>query len=133
MKLNNIITESIVLENNIDFDDLSPIQVGALKAIADGRLDFENASDRMIDVLYDLQDFGLLDREFELTSSGLEAVDAARTHGSYEKRKAQRKAQAEPRYDDLDDMDDSRFGEDVDDWSEYEMNRYGTPNDNLPA
>jgi hypothetical protein len=132
MKVTSIISESMILENNVSFDDLSPLQVGALKAINDGRLDFENASDRMIDVLYDLQDFGLLDKEFELTTNGLQAVEIAQTHGSYDKRKAQKRAQMQPDVD-LDFEDEDDFREDLSDWSEYEMNRYGTPNDNLPA
>lgn len=137
MKVNEILNESTkVFEVKLDFNDLSTVQVAALKAIDDGRLDFDNASDRMLDVLYDLQDFNLLDQMFELTPTGGKAVRLTKKlGGSKEKRKAQSRKEINP--DDLPDEDPydttdyhDATGYDEDEMSIYQPNRFGSPNQN---
>lgn len=101
----------------LNFNDLSAIEVAAIRGIADGRVDFENASDRMLDVLEQLKDYGLLDQNYELTQSGLKANELAIKHGSYEKRQAQQRQaqqrQTKPSPDDI--PDDEGIDDDFDD------------------
>ena len=118
MKISNLIQEQqdhTPSKNRLNFNDLTAIEVAAIRGVADGRVDFENASDRMLDVLEQLKDYGLLDQSYELTQSGLKANELAKKYGSYEKRQAQERKSKEPqkqpeldqnRYDDIDDPSD---------------------------
>lgn len=141
MKTGDILleTKQKVVEISLDFNDLSSIQIGALRAIHDGRLDFDNASDRMQNVLYDLQDFNLIDDFYELTPTGQKAVKLAMEIGGSERRQAAQRAakanmldQDEDVYDTAYPVDNDDFGADDDeDLSIYQPNRYGTANDTL--
>ena len=133
MKVSTILSETTKLvEVELDFNELTSIQIGALRAISDGRLDFENTSDSMDMVLYDLQEYNLLDSEFELTPTGQKAVDLAiKLGGSFERRQA---AMAKDlKVDDKEDIDDvydddygGDLGYDDEHMSIHQGNRYGS-------
>lgn len=91
MKVSDIITESVStqLENGLDFNELSSIHIGTLRALSDNRVDFENASDRMIEMIETLQVMGFVDTQTKLTSSGTKAVELAKLlGGSRDRRRA---------------------------------------------
>lgn len=108
--------QNVLLENGFDFNELSSLHVGALKAIYDDRLDFANATDRMMDVVYELQEYGLVDTNKGLTKTGQQAIEL--THilgGSRDRRRAANMKNAkELNLDDEEfDLDDEEF--DLDD------------------
>ena len=118
MKIINLIQEQqdhTPSKNRLNFNDLTAIEVAAIRGVADGRVDFENASDRMLDVLEQLKDYGILDQSYELTQSGLKANELAKKHGSYEKRQAQQRKMKEPRKEP--ELDQDRYA-DIDDPSD---------------
>lgn len=127
MKTSDILLETCVGNSTmyLDFNDLTSIQIGALRAIYDNRLDFDNASERMLDVVSELQNLSLVDDTFELTDLGNKAVQLALQLGGSERRQAAARAAAKVQLDDIYDDDypttDDRFG---DDWSEYQTNKY---------
>lgn len=128
MKTSDILTETTeeIVGISLDFNDLSSIQIGALRAISDGRLDFANATDRMMSIVYELQGVNLVDDAYDLTPMGEKAVGLALTLGGVERRVAAFKAQKQQEYDrDVNDYNDYENTMDDDDWSEYEMNRFG--------
>ena len=138
MKVSHVLSENgdVMAQINLDFNELTSIHIGALRAIADERLDFDNASDRMLDVVYELQELNLVNQVFELTPTGAKAVRLATTlGGSYEKRKAANRKPVEPENEvDPDDVYDDDYGSDLgyddDDMSEFNHNRFGSPNQN---
>lgn len=128
MKTSDILIETTkeIAGIGLDFNDLSSIQIGALRAISDGRLDFANASDRMMDIVYELQGLNLVNAAYDLTPTGEKAVGLALTLGGAERRAAAFKAQKQQKYDrDVNDYNDYENTMDDDDWSEYELNRFG--------
>ena len=129
--------QDVLMEGGLNFNDLSSLHVGALKAIYDSRLDFDNASDRMMDVIYELQVYGLVDSGNELTKSGQQAIELSHSlGGSKDRRRAANMKNAEdinpddeefelPNTDVYDDDYDGNF-ELGDDDSVMQMNRTGT-------
>ena len=77
---------------SLDFNDLTSIQIGALRSLYNKRIDFDTASDRMHDVIFDLQNMNLVDDTYELTDLGVRAVNLALTLGGSERRKAAARA-----------------------------------------
>jgi|AntRauTorcE11897_2_1112592.scaffolds.fasta_scaffold00120_13 hypothetical protein len=132
MQVKHVITESgsNITEVQLDFNELTSIQIGALRAISAGRLDFDNASDRMMDVIYELQHYNLLDRSMELTVTGNKAVGLAdRLGGSAERRRAASK-ETTPDPEEVDNSDadydtdyESDFTYDKGDLPEFNTNR----------
>jgi len=107
MKINDMINEQeyLTLENDLSFNDLSSLHIAALRAIDEGRMDVDNASDRMMFVLYELQEFTLVDDEYNLTRMGYKAIMLAhRLGGSLERRRAGTQKDI-----DLDDIEDIEF------------------------
>lgn len=128
MKANDILTETAeqVVGISLDFNDLSSLQIGTLRAISDGRVDFANATDRMLDIVDQLQGYNLVDAAYSLTPTGEKAVGLALTIGGSERRAAVAKAQRQKEYDpDKDVYNDYEDVMDNDDWSELDPNRYG--------
>lgn len=128
MKLNQVLKENEFSKDlkrtlkeqrggRLNFNDLSPMQVAAIRGIADGRVDFENASDKMLDVMDELQDLGVLNQQYELTGMGQKAAELAQKHGSLEKRKAQQRVQQRGKVspDEEDDFEGD-YGDDEDDF-----------------
>jgi hypothetical protein len=119
----------------LDFDELTPLQIAALRAINDNRLDFENTSDAMDDVLQELRQLNLLDHNYDLTQTGEKAVRLAIKLGSAERRRAQELSTINAKHDELtsddvyDDGDEFQ-GLNDEDISDTEMNRFGSPNQN---
>jgi len=66
MKTDNLFTDTkdVILEMNLNFDDLTSLHIAALRAIAENRLDFENASDRMLDVIFEFDKSRLMPRSY---------------------------------------------------------------------
>ena len=135
MKVKQIITEvqDLILEMNLSFDDLTSLHVAALKAIGDKRLDFDGATDRMKDVVYELQEFNLVDDNHNLTPSGVKAVNLAQSlGGSKERRNAAKKYKIKLDYKDYEDdpyLDDYGGHLELDgDDSIYQPNRMGNDN-----
>lgn len=138
MKVSHILSESgPATAVKLDFNELTSLQIAALRAIADERLDFENASDQMMQILYDLQNYNLLDTDFELTRTGGKAVSLAQElGGSVERRKAAAKARMPTNIDiDPNDVYSDDYGGDSDYGDEYmsvhQPNRFGSPNQNM--
>lgn len=134
MKTSKLLEETTqeIVEISLDFNDLSAMHIGALRAIHDGRLDFVNATDRMMDLVYELQGFNLVDDAYDLTETGKKAVGLALTLGSAERRAAAAKAEKLKTYDpDEDIYNDYEDQMDDDDWSDDEMNRFGGINHNI--
>jgi len=63
MKVSDIChdVQDVLMEGGVRFNDLSSKHIGAIKAIGDGRLDFDNATDRMMNIVYELEAYGLID------------------------------------------------------------------------
>jgi hypothetical protein len=81
--------QDVLMEGGLKFNDLSSLHIGALKAINDGRLDFEEATDRMMDVVYELEEYGLIDQYYKLTDPGQQAIELTQTlGGSRDRRRA---------------------------------------------
>jgi hypothetical protein len=102
-------------------------------------LDFDNASDRMMDVVYELQGYGLVDGHNELTKTGQQAIELSHSlGGSKDRRRAANMKNAEDinlddeefELPDTDVYDDDYGGnfELGDDDSVMQMNRAGTLN-----
>jgi hypothetical protein len=87
------------LEGNLGFDDLLSSHIGALKAIDENRFDMDKSSSRMIDTVYELQDYGLVDGAYELTTKGKEALNIAHAVGGSKDRRTA-KMNKEQVYDD---------------------------------
>jgi len=127
--------QDVLMESGLNFNELSPLHVGALKAIYDGRLDFDNASDRMMDIVYELQEYGLVDNNSELTKNGQQAIELSHSlGGSRDRRRAANMKNSKeidsellPNTDVYDDEYDSNFKLGDDD-SVMQMNRTGTFN-----
>lgn len=134
--------QDVLMEGGLNFNDLSPLHIGALKAIYDGRLDFDNASDRMLDVVYELQGYALVDTYNGLTKTGQEAIELSHSlGGSRDRRRAASRKDAKEldldgeEFDLNDDMlpDTDVYDDDYDgnfklgdDDSVMQMNRTGT-------
>jgi hypothetical protein len=91
MKVSDGTTEAIstLLDNGIDFNDLTSRQIGTLRAIADNRVDYTDASEEKLEMLETLQIIGLVDHSQQVTPSGRKAVALANVlGGSKERRRA---------------------------------------------
>lgn len=133
MKVKQILTESRKLnEIKLDFNDLSSLHIAALKAIKNEKMDFENASERMMDIVYELEDYNLINSMYELTQTGEKALRLAqKLGGSKERRRASAKKDVNVNsvYDD--DYGHNHFdGMDDEDMSIFQPNRFGSPNQN---
>lgn len=91
MKSDNVLSHTIgrLVEIKLDFDDLTSVQIGTLRAISKDIVDFENVSDSILSTLYGLQEYNLLDSEFKLTATGEKALNLSdKLGGSLERRRA---------------------------------------------
>lgn len=118
MKVMQVLSEEgrRVTEIELDFNELTSLQIGTLRAIGSGRFDLDEASDRMMDVTYELQQLNLVTQDYELTSTGEKAIHLAeKLGGSAERRRAASKVAVEQEDDlvsvDVDDYDDDDYGE----------------------
>ena len=133
MKVSDVLTESAstTLDNGTDFNDLSSRHIGTLRAIANGRLDFENASERMIEMLEELQMTGFITSDIQLTSSATKAIELAELlGGSKERRRAASMGDVEISDDDIYIDDYANSEDDVGFDSIYQANRFGAHNPN---
>jgi hypothetical protein len=115
------------LTDKLDFDELSSMQIAALKAIANGKVDFEGVSDRMMEVIEELQIHGLVNSDYKLNAIGQKAIElAAALGGGRERRQAARKGPEMELDGDVynDDYSPSRDPDE----SIYSPNLYGTGN-----
>lgn len=136
MKLEHILEgDTPVVQVSLNFDDLEPMQIFALRAIADGRFDIETAKDSLVDIVCELQVLNLVDDDFGLTPTGEKAVELALEKGSAARRAAALKPLVPTDHDELADDDvydggDEFQGMNDHDISDFEMNRFGAPNQN---
>ena len=132
MKVNQVLTESVttVLENGIDFNDLTSRHIGTLRAISQNRVDINDVSERMEEMIETLVTMGFITSELSLTPSGEQVIQLADVlGGSKERRRAATKDDVKINDDDvyLDDYaspDDDLDGFD----SIYQPNRFGSIN-----
>ena len=128
MKVTNILTETVntKLTESYDFNELSSLHIAALKAINDGRMDIDNASDRMFDMVYELIHNGLVTNDITLTPAGERAIELAQElGGSKERRRAAAQKDVEVDISDIYNTgDEDEFDVDM---SPYQPNRFGTP------
>ena len=124
METSDILLETYVGNSKkyLDFNDLTSIQIGALRAIHDNRFDFDTASDRMLDVVTELQNLNLVDDIFDLTELGSKAVTIALQLGGSQRRQAAARAAIKVELDE-DYDEDNGYSED-DDWPDYQTTRY---------
>lgn len=133
MKIKNILAETLDtnLGKSIDFNTLTSLNIAALRAIDDERMDVKNASERMMDVLYELQYNELIDNSFKLTPNGKKAIALAQTlGGSKERRRAGDQKDVDIDAETADIYKDDHAGNDElgDDESIYQGNKFGSPN-----
>ena len=131
MKVNDVLTESVitVLENGIDFNELTSRHIGTLRAIRDKRVDINDVSERMYEMIETLQVMGLISDDLSLTQSGEQALKLADTlGGSKERRRAATKDDVEIDMTDIYDDDYSNPDDDIGFDSVFQGNRFGSPN-----
>ena len=131
MKATEVLGESVstVLENGMDFNELSSRHIGTLRAVNDGRVDINDVSERMYEMIETLIVMGLISDDLSLTPSGQQALGLADTlGGSKERRRAATKDTVD--IDDEDVYADDYGGNDLDDFDDsvYQTNRFGSPN-----
>ena len=127
MKVKNIFATAIntTLTEDLDFNDLKSLHIAALRAIDEDRMDVYDASDRMMDILYELQSNDLIDDNYQLTELGAKALAMAKSlGGSKERRRAA--AMKDVKIDDI--YDDDYADNSIDDESPYQTNKHGTAN-----
>ena len=91
MKVSGDTTEAIstMLDNGIDFNELTSRQIGTLRGIAANRVDYADASEERVEMLETLHIMGLIDPSRGVTPSGVKAVELADIlGGSKERRRA---------------------------------------------
>lgn len=110
MKLNVVLKEDGAVRT---FRDLEPFQVAMIKKLAKGNVDFENLSPNNWATVYQLQDLGLVDQNFDLTDKGARANEIANRIGGTDLRRARtrdrllgRTGGPAQRYTDVDDDED---------------------------
>lgn len=133
MKVKQLLNENgrYVREVTLDFNDLEPLQIAALKRINNGNLDVMSMSDKMLDVIYSLQYYNLVDSNYNLTPTGVKAVRLAHRIGSKDRRRAASMKDVDIDQEDVYDTDYPN-DDDMDDYqSPYDNNRYGSINDVL--
>ena len=127
MKVNALFESNTGMEltKDISFDDLSSLHIAAIRAIADNRMDYDNMSDRMMDVVSELQAYGLVDDTYNLTGAGNKALTIYHMVGGG----AERRRAAAQKHVDVDDIYNTDYGpNDLEDESPYQMNKTGTLN-----
>ena len=78
-----------MIDGKLDFNILTSMHIGALRNIDRGNFDEYSASDRMMNTVYELEGFGLVDKLFNLTPTGRIALDISfKVGGASEKRRA---------------------------------------------
>jgi hypothetical protein len=78
-----------MIDGKLDFNILTSMHIGALRNIDRGNFDEYSASDRMMNTVYELEGFGLVDKLFNLTPTGGIALDISfKVGGASEKRRA---------------------------------------------
>ncbi len=124
METSDILLETYVGNSKkyLDFNDLTSIQIGALRSIHDNRFDFDTASERMLDVVTELQNLNLVDDIFDLTELGKQAVTIALRLGGSQRRQAAARAAIKVELDEDYDEDDGYSADD--DWPDYQTTRY---------
>lgn len=134
MKINEILNnQDLILENNLSFDDLSSMHIAGIRAIAEDRFDIDAVSDKMRDVVWELQEFGIVDLAYGLTPMGRKAVGLIHSlGGSKDRRNAGRKLIPQDDIDvNVDDVYDDDYGGNFeldDDDSIFQPNRAGSIN-----
>ena len=129
MKVNDVLTESVttVLENGMDFNDLTSRHIGTLRAIQQNRVDINDVSERMEEMIETLVVMGLITSDLDLTPSGSQVITLADTlGGSRERRRAATKDDVKINDDDVYLDDYASPDDDIGFDSIFQPNRYGT-------
>jgi hypothetical protein len=88
MTENNNSDINTMINSKVDFNQLSSLQIGGLRQIERGSFCEHSASDKMLSAIYVLQDMGLVDELFNLTSDGSIALTLSdKLGGGSEKRR----------------------------------------------
>lgn len=129
MKVKDVLNSNIS-EGQADYIEyLTSIHIGTLKAIRDDRFDHTGASERMMDVIGELQAYKFVDDRYKVTPSGLEALAVINSMGGgAERRRAAKLKDVKVDDDDIYHDEHSRGMETDDDDSIYQMNRTGSFN-----
>lgn len=127
MRINQISEGFNVVENikrKMKYSDLTPIQIAALRGTSENRIDFENMSERMEEVIQDLRSFGLLDDDFKLTQIGQKVVDTAKQHGGYDRNRAKEMKKIKQRNPEPNRHYDQETGDEFEGGFEYREDDY---------
>ena len=124
MKVSDNISGTTLI-NGIDFNDLTSKQIGTIRAVDAGRVNYDNISERMLESVEDLQLMGFITNDLELTLVGKEVITLAMAMGgSKERRRAATLDTVEVSDEDVY-VDEYNTSDDPIDTELYRINRFG--------
>ncbi len=95
MHIKTLLENMSVNPGAIEFEDITPEQIGVLLKLHNGDIDIDSADERQFDVMTELRGMGILDPEWNLSREGrAAAIHAAQNGGSHDLQKARDRSAA---------------------------------------